>query len=137
MYFRDLTPYTYGSTPPVDSIVNIGWLSREHGFATGLAPREFLTALARLTDSPVNLYRGRHYCEFCPTPMVTMSDRGPTLVEPPSAIWGNREIRVPADCGRIYVAPKLVLHYVEAHGYLPPEEFMNACVAHARALNDA
>ncbi|WP_457757930.1 DUF7919 family protein [Streptomyces rubiginosohelvolus] len=31
--------------------------------------------------------------------------------------------------GVAYAAPELVAHYVEAHGYLPPIEFMEAVLS--------
>ena len=50
---------------------------------------------------------------------------------------GNGEIRVPALQGDIvYVAPQLVAHYVEAHNYLPPPEFIESVevFAHGRRM---
>jgi hypothetical protein len=44
---------------------------------------------------------------------------------------GNGEIRVAGSRGRIYVAPVLVAHYVQAHHYLPPAVFVDAVVAAA------
>jgi hypothetical protein len=41
---------------------------------------------------------------------------------------GNGEIRVRAANGITYVAPVLVLHYVVEHGYLPPQEFIEAVI---------
>jgi hypothetical protein len=29
----------------------------------------------------------------------------------------------------VYVAPELVVHYIESHGYQPPEEFIAAVMA--------
>jgi hypothetical protein len=44
---------------------------------------------------------------------------------------GSAEIRVPGSGGRIYAAPDLIYHYVEAHGYRPPDEFVEAVMATA------
>lgn len=57
--------------------------------------------------------RGFHTCEFC-------GGREKAV--------GNAEIRVPGE-GRMYAAPSLVHHYVVAHGYKPPEEFIAAVMA--------
>ena len=40
------------------------------------------------------------------------------------AVTGHRDL-VPGE-QRVYVAPELVLHYMNAHGYQPPEEFCTA-----------
>jgi hypothetical protein len=41
---------------------------------------------------------------------------------------GVTNVWIPAD-GFLYVAPSLVLHYIDAHGYSPPFEFQAAVVA--------
>ena len=41
----------------------------------------------------------------------------------------NGEIRITAETVT-YAAPVLIVHYVEAHGYLPPTEFLNAVEMH-------
>ena len=33
------------------------------------------------------------------------------------------------DDGIVYVAPSLILHYIDAHGYSPPVEFREAVIA--------
>jgi hypothetical protein len=128
MFFADLTPYEY-SSPDSDNLVNVGWLSREHLFSSGEVPDAFLIALRRLVTSPVNLYRGSHICEFCPDPPKRLSPGGIPMLYPPPETMGNGEIRVRGSAGLVYVAPVLVLHYVEAHKYLPPAEFIEAVVS--------
>jgi hypothetical protein len=41
----------------------------------------------------------------------------------------STEIRVVGRDGRVYAAPGLVCHYVAAHGYQPPQEFVEAVMA--------
>jgi hypothetical protein len=41
---------------------------------------------------------------------------------------GTKNLFVPGD-QRVYVAPELILHYVNAHGYRPPQEFCEAAIA--------
>jgi len=65
---------------------------------------------------------GFHECEFC----------SPTGAE--KLAMGTGELWVPGTGDLIYVAPKLVAHYIEAHGYLPPQEFMEAVVAFQDAV---
>ncbi|KRR18256.1 hypothetical protein CQ14_25405 [Bradyrhizobium lablabi] len=78
--------------------------------------------------SPVNLTRGWHFCEFCPKPAKTVSPGRIRMLDPAARTLGNGEIRVASAAGIIYVAPLLVLHYVVAHGYLPPQEFIDAVI---------
>jgi hypothetical protein len=42
-------------------------------------------------------------------------------------VWlGSAEIRVQGADGTLYAAPNLVIHYMTAHHYCPPEEFCRA-----------
>jgi hypothetical protein len=41
-------------------------------------------------------------------------------------IVGSAEIRVHAPSGAIYAAPDMIIHYVEKHGYRPPDHFVQA-----------
>ena len=129
MFFADLTPYEYGREEPVSHILNVGWLSREHPFRSGETPAGLVEALRRWIATPVNLYRGRHLCEFCPEPVAFLDRQGHRTIEPPPDTAGNGEIRVPGADGRVYVAPVLVAHYVEVHEYLPPPEFVEAVLS--------
>jgi len=126
MHFADLTPYEYGQEEPDPSVVNVGWLSKEHSFVHGTCDDLFLVELTRLVANPVNLYRGSHLCEFCPSPSVVLSRGGEPMLNPPPGTTGNGEIRVHGSGGIVYVAPVLVLHYVKVHGYRPPEAFIDA-----------
>jgi hypothetical protein len=129
MFFADLTPYEYGRDEPQAHILNIGWLSHDHPFSTGPVSEAFVQMLRRLVAAPVNLYRGSHLCEFCPDPPVFLSPGGLRMIDPPPSTAGNGEIRVVGNAGRIYVAPVLVVHYVEEHKYQPPAEFIAAVVS--------
>jgi hypothetical protein len=52
--------------------------------------------------------------------MVTAEHRGRRL-------WlGNGEIRIPDGPTAMFAAPTLIWHYVEAHGYRPPDRFIAA-----------
>jgi hypothetical protein len=129
MYFPDLTPYEYGQTAPQTNVLNVGWLSAAHAFPIGIPNERLVQALRRLIASPVNLYRGWHICEFCPGPPTIVSPGRLPMLDPPQRTMGNGEIRVVATASGItYVAPVLVLHYVVAHGYLPPPEFIDAAI---------
>jgi hypothetical protein len=116
-YFADLSNYAYSGDRPKGPAVmlNVGWLAAEQPFPTGACPADFIARLRELAQKPVALMRGFHWCEFCPRPIDW--ERTPR---------GSGEIRVSGVRGVTYAAPALVLHYVEAHGYRPPEEFIAA-----------
>jgi hypothetical protein len=132
LYFDDLSPYQYGRAALDAGIVNIGWLSRDHAYETGKVPSEFVAALRALVAAPVNLYRGLHLCEFCPAPPIVTTPKGLQLIEPRPGTAGNGEIRVVGSDGITHVAPVMVLHYIEVHGYRPPDAFIAAVLQLAR-----
>ena len=99
-------------------MLNIGWLSRDVPFPIGDTSSDFRQALQRLAAHPVNVCVGHHDCEFCDIRQLQLP-------------CGNGEIHVPAASGAVsYAAPELVPHYVEAHRYLPPAEFIEAVIAY-------
>ncbi len=125
-YFEDLSPYIYHSAGADKNVVNIGWLSIENKFPTGMVDKEILDKLKILVAGPINLFRGSHDCEFCPPRIYEKVGGqlvGKTVHDCPG---GNGEVRVKSNNGIIYVAPTLIFHYIEVHNYLPPEEFLNA-----------
>ena len=136
MHFKDLTPYTYGGSEPSASVLNVGWLGRRHSFPVARPASELVSALNKLVASPVNLYRGKHQCEFCPAPAPD-NRNGPSWTTLSREILGNGEIRVVGVDGVTYVAPVLIRHYVEVHHYAPPRAFVQACLAAERGGNHA
>lgn len=119
-YYPDLSEYVYGREPASKSRLNVGWLSAGHDFETGPAPNEFKVKLFALKLEPVALswiyFNGDppwHQCEFCGNGHWCWENKG------------VGEIRVTKD-GITYCAPVLVLHYVMAHNYRPPQEFIEA-----------
>ncbi len=114
MYCPDLTQRC-----PVDDspdVRAIGWLDGEHPFATGAVAPEFLEAIRRHIEeawAPVRTC-GVHFCEVC-----ARARPG----ERRHAAGGN--LWIPAQ-EYVYVAPELILHYIEAHQYRPPDAFVAA-----------
>ena len=113
MYFQDLTPYEYfkGGSPEF----NVGWLDSGHSFFRGSVPEGFISRLRALAHNPVNQTRGFHVCQFCDIHPITSE----------SAL-SSAEIRVVASNGKVYASPMLICHYIEAHSYRPPQEFIDA-----------
>jgi hypothetical protein len=119
-YFADLTPYTFGPDDGWTGDLNIGWLAANRPYAHGSPPEGFLTALITCAARPVRLYRGIHTCELCGATDLQFDLEGREVHV------GNGELRVRDANGQAYTAPTLVVHYVEAHGYLPPPAFIDA-----------
>ncbi|MBI2920359.1 MAG: hypothetical protein HYY18_04670 [Planctomycetes bacterium] len=93
----------------------VGWLAAGQPYTRGAASPEFVAALRQFVAGwrvsgnclGLPLAAGPHACEFC----------GQFLAA------GN--FGVPS--GEVlYVAPEMVLHYVQVHEYLPPSEFISA-----------
>ena len=107
-----------------DHVRAVGWLHPDHPYPRGAVPAEFAARLrefARLAGHCVEalgfgMFRGVHACEFC----------RPRL--PPGRARGSLNFGVPA-AELLYVAPEMVAHYVDAHGYAPPPEFVAAVLA--------
>ena len=117
-YFEDLTTYEYSRRKPISSLLNVGWLGEGHQFSVGQTADAFRAALAELCDKKsMNLTRGYHVCEFCPSA---------SWFDPYFRSNGNGEIRVRGPDGTWYVAPRLVIHYVVEHNYCPPKGFVEA-----------
>jgi hypothetical protein len=113
-FFEDLTPYTYfHPEEELPDTVNVGWLERGHPFPTGRTSKKFRTKLERLCLRLAKQTRGRYECDFCKGREKATS---------------SSEMRV-AGNGRVYAAPSMVHHYVVAHDYRPPDEFIAAVLA--------
>ena len=110
MFFPDLSSYAYIGVEP--STLTVGWLDTQHPFPCGESSPQFTKRLRSFVLNPVNQTRGFHRCPFCSDPNAR----------------GSAEIRVASKSGIQYAAPTLILHYIEAHKYLPPPEFIAAVV---------
>ena len=93
----------------------IGWLDDEHSFPTGNSPTNFADKLRELTQKcgesikalGWDIFMGCHTCQLC------------------GKFKADLNLGVPTD-ELLYVAPEMILHYVEQHSYLPPQEFIDA-----------
>ncbi len=95
----------------------IGWLEGHEPFVRGPVSVAFLAVLKAHVAAAhqVVLFRGLHSCSLCPDGLRAY-DRERA---------GYRNLLIPTG-GLLYVAPELIAHYVEHHGYRPPEEFVAA-----------
>ena len=120
-YFKDLSRYEYSNSKScAGEVRNVGWLDAEMPYPRGDADAELTAKLLALCKWPVNTFFGYHGCDFCQECPVRIADPEGEFC------LGNGEIRVPAkDSKVVYAAPSLIYHYVAAHQYLPPAEFLD------------
>lgn len=126
-YIPDLSTCAYFA-PSVASprLVAVGWLEPEHPIVIGPVSAEFVSRLVELLVDPWQpfAFRGRHRCGFC---RLTggpgeVGFRGTRV----GIGWSN--LFVPA-ADRVYAAPSMIVHSIDAHGYAPPDEFIAAVLA--------
>ena len=123
-YYPDLSPYEY---TPYDieagiSSLNIGWLAASEPYNQGVTSVEFQEKLLQFCAKDCVYHcLGYDDCEFCENhdSVIRVHCDG-------EEVWlGNGEIRVIGDSAT-YAAPTLIYHYVVAHNYRPPDEFIEA-----------
>jgi hypothetical protein len=123
-HFADLAAFTYLG-PCAGDARAVGWLEAEHEFVRGDVPSDAMGRLELLFQhawQPVYA-KGWHDCSLC----------GFTVKNPPimreiggrKELLGVKNLLVPAG-DVIYAAPSLIIHYIEDHGYKPPDEFLEA-----------
>jgi hypothetical protein len=110
-----------GVLPPGLELRAVGWLERP-GFPTGAIPGECIEALVKAT--PGSLFndgcRGFHACTLCGSSSARVKWKRRTV-----EVTGHGHYLVQHG-PRVYMAPALLLHYIRAHQYLPPEAFLTA-----------
>ena len=108
--FEDLTSYSYFGY--FEGIKNVGWLDGE--FPQASASKEFIDKLKVYGEQKfiVRRTRGWHSCPYCPAGKKPASS--------------TSEIRVVGEKGEVYASPFMIIHYMEAHDYCPPQEFWEA-----------
>lgn len=104
-------------------VLTVGFLDVATPYATGDVSREFFARIIELLVDAWQpfIHAGCQPCTLC------RFTGGPSQVvfEGQAVHVGNGHLFVPgADAA--YVAPTLIAHYVDAHGYCPPPEFQQA-----------
>lgn len=109
--------YAEAGGPAAGSLA-FGWLGPGDLGPPRQCPDSLLRVLEDAARSPVGRTRGFHRCPFCPDAEFWLTRHQTT---DGSELWlGSAAIEVRDMSGRTWQAPNLVLHYVTAHGYLPP-----------------
>jgi hypothetical protein len=124
MYIADLAAID----DPRVTLCAVGWLEPEHRFEQGRVDESFFARLMTLLVEPWQPFAvaGFHHCGFCrftggPGTIHYQPQRGGSV----SAVVGASNIFVPG-LDAIYMAPSLIAHYIDAHAYRPPDEFIAA-----------
>jgi|SRR5580765_6924418 len=132
MHFVDLTPYTYSPEEGDPPALNIGWLDIAMPFERGPVPAGFAERLKTLVHQQRHSQmRGYQACQFCDDLEAAVHganvfDRKLYADCHADGRFSSAEIRVQGEDGQWYAAPRMIAHYVEVHGYRPPDEFVEA-----------
>jgi hypothetical protein len=125
-WFEDLSPWPSAGPEHAACLRAVGWLSPARPFALGNVDTAFYRRLCELAQDPWAPWvsGGAHSCEFCRFTGGGHASYNGLGVPARSA----RELFVPGE-GVLYVSPVSITHYIDAHGYGPPEEYRRAVLA--------
>lgn len=122
-YYADLSPCDCFPSDAGGKLLAVGWLDAKYPYSKGDVDEQFVARLVDLLVDPWQpaVAMGRHKCQFC------RFSGGPSAFESRNTTvsMGVSNVFVPAS-GFIYVAPSLILHYMDSHGYAPPAQFQRA-----------
>lgn len=119
MYYVDLETIEFCGMPTT----MVGWLERTNPFPTGEVPISIFEKIVQLLANPwqPSIAAGRHPCSFC------MMTGGPAVLT-----LGSLSVTIEASnlfvptSDALFAAPSLVVHYIDAHQYRPPDSFVAA-----------
>jgi hypothetical protein len=98
----------------------VGWLAGSRPVPTGDVPEHVFDRLHELLREPWGpTFLGWHDCDLC----VYRYGQSKLSTNPNTV--GLKNVFVPGD-DKVYVAPEMILHYIEQHSYAPPTEFQQA-----------
>ena len=100
----------------------VGWLSKDKDFQKGIVDPELLEKLKVKNQERENScgIRSYDYCDLCISPN-SLEEFKEVFIRGKS----KGEVIININ-GKKYRSPGLIVHYIEAHGYLPPEEYLEA-----------
>ena len=134
MHYKDLSKYTYMSflndkRIPNDSL-NVGWLEKSVPYTKGNVENEsFIEKIFEIVfcEEKIHLTRGFQPCTFCNNFDEKLGVELPIVIN-----WNDKKLKLGSGIlvieneGKRYVFPDLIIHYISAHDYLPPKEFIDA-----------
>lgn len=126
-FYADLAPCDYFGPDFAPALRAVGWLEAGRDYRRGSVEPRLVHKLALLLSEPWEHERSvdPHACSLCPFTGGPAEFRLARADGMPAVPLGNRNLYVPGP-DVLYVVPSFVLHYVDAHGYAPPEAFAEA-----------
>lgn len=111
-WYEDLTECDYLGEEYLKFLTAICWLEKEKPYTKGEISQTIVDKLYEISKLPETLvyFLGYHECDFCGFCDVEL---GASMF-----IIGFKE--------KIYACPAMIIHYIKAHKYLPPPEFLEA-----------
>ena len=125
-YISDLAPYppTRVNEPYQEKLIAVGWLNLNHPYAKGTVSQDFVRCLELFCSNALLRIFGARPCTLCGNNEIV---RVRLSSGKDVRLYGTYELRVPSISGdRIYAFPDIILHYVLAHNYKPPQEFIDS-----------
>lgn len=121
-YYPDLYPYKIDWLPNTLTPLSVGWLNKSQPYTTGSVDDFLIVKLWEFCLNPMTKFRGFHFCEFC------SQAEAPILLrrEEKQIQLGSTILFVLGKLNSLYVVPDLIYHYITAHNYLPPQDFLVA-----------
>jgi hypothetical protein len=112
MWYEDLTGCDYFADILPAKPISIGWLENGKLYTKGKTPGEIVEKIIEFNKNPGMYHRfcGYHECDFCDFFNIEL---GATTI-------------LIAYKNKAYICPALIIHYIEEHFYLPPDEFIEA-----------
>ena len=122
-YFPDLSPCTYFGEEAGAFLYAIGWLESDHPIPSGQVSLAFFEKLMLLCKSPWRPELAPVSCGIHPCSLCRFNGVGNQRL-----IAGCTNVFIPFSKG-LFVFPELLPHYISAHNYAPPPEFVDAVMA--------
>ena len=124
-YIKDLACCKLFPDRPIDNLAAVGWLSKDHPMTTGPVSIDFFEKLCTLLMHAWQPFisAGTHECDLCQFSGTANARYKDYSIK--SAATQN--LFIPFS-GKIYIAPESIAHYINAHYYKPPQEFIAAVI---------
>jgi len=124
-FYKDMSPCLYFGSDYSSIFIAIGWLDWGFEYSVGEIDIHVYRKLCNLLIDPFQFSAlpfssGSHECTLCQFDGQAGSDH----------------IFIPYR-DKIFVAPKLINHYISCHRYMPPKEFLSAiqeCPSDTRSM---
>lgn len=125
-HYPDQARCDYLDCTEPEKLLAVGWLDPAKPFAQGAVHETVVKKLAELLVDPWQpaVAIGKHNCAFC----RFTGGPGVFRLDHCGIQLGASNVFVPAD-GFLYLAPSLILHYIDSHCYAPLDDFQQAVSA--------